>query len=134
MLGIRSYKKIIAVFVTTFLFSFYLLAQTAVMPSVIRAFEKGNSDLLSQNLNTQVEMVLPNHEDIYSKSQASILLKQFFENNKVVLFKIVHQGGRDHTKYAIGKLETEKSNYRVYFMLKSSAGKYKVHLLKIEEE
>jgi hypothetical protein len=98
-----------------------------------KALKLGNATELAKHFNTNIELVVGKNEDVYSKSQAQVILKDFFVNHKPTAFKIIHKGG-DKAKFVIGSLETETNKYRVYFFLKDKDGSALIHKLRIEED
>lgn len=98
------------------------------------AFKAGNAQALSKYFNINVELVIQDSEDVYSKAQAEQIVKQFFIKFPPNDFVIVHQGGKDDSKYGIGSLKTSKGNFRVYFLLKMKNGVPFIHQLRIEPE
>ncbi len=94
----------------------------------------GNVDELSKYFNTSLELVVLDKEDVYSKQQAVQILKDFFTKYKAKNFTLLHQGGKEEAQYAIGTLETEKGNFRVYFLVRQKGAQTLIHQLRIEEE
>lgn len=101
---------------------------------IFDAMKVGNATELAKYFNSSIELVILEKEEIYSKQQAEQVLRNFFSNNKVTSFTLLHQGGRDGAKYAIGNLKTENKSFRVYFLVKDDSGKPLIHQLRIEEE
>ncbi len=101
---------------------------------IFKAFEVGNVETLSSYFNESIELILLDEEGIYSKAQATQILKDFFNKNRPKKFSILHQGGSDKVKYAIGTLETPKQKYRINFLVKMNDGKPLIHQLRIQEE
>jgi len=103
---------------------------------LILALKSGNDKTLSGYFNQNIELVVPGHDDVFSKSQAQQLVAQFFKENQTKSFTIIHQGasGNEGASYAIGTLGTVNGNFRVYFLLKTSNGKAYIHQLRIEKQ
>ena len=101
---------------------------------IAESFRKGNSRELARHFNNNIELVVLDNEDVYSKSQAEIILRNFFLANKPVKFELLHQGGKESSRYAIGNLETENGDFRIYFLLKLRGGIPLIHLLRVEVE
>ncbi len=99
---------------------------------IAEAFSKGHSRNLARHFNNNIELVVPDHEDVYSKSQAELILRGFFSEHKPVKFEYLHKGGKEASRYGIGSLETEKGDFRIYFLLKVADGTPLIHLLRIE--
>ncbi len=102
--------------------------------TISAAFKTGNSKELVKHFNSNVELVILENEDVYSKTQAEMILRDFFDKYPPKNFAILHQGGKNGSKYAIGDLTTSKGNFRVYFLLKKTEDSYLIHQLRIEKE
>ena len=119
-------------------YSLFLLALTGAsvsqeIPSgVVESFKKGNAKELSRHFNDNVELVVLNNENVYSKSQAELILRDFFSANTPVKFELLHQGGPVSSRFGIGNLATANGDFRIYFLLKRKDEVYLIHLLRIE--
>lgn len=79
----------------------------------------GNANQLSRYFDTRVDISLPGKSDNYSKSQAEMILKDFFANNKVKNFQIKHRGeNKDGSLFCVGTLQTTNGNFRTKFFMK----------------
>jgi hypothetical protein len=101
---------------------------------IINGFSKGNASALSDYMSSTLELTLNDKEEIYSKTQAEIILRKFFTDNPPSQFKIIHQGGKEKSKYAIGKLSSGTKSFRITFLLKTVENKVLIHQLRIENE
>jgi hypothetical protein len=107
---------------------------TDVPSGIFTAFKTGNSKALASYFNSSIELVILDKEDVYSKTQAEQIVKEFFAKHKPLGFTKLHEGGKDGAKYVIGNLKTSNGTYRVYFLLKNRGGKQYIHQLRIEED
>jgi hypothetical protein len=114
------------------IFSNQLKAQ--VPDEIIQSLKTGNSKTLSAYFNQNVELVVLENDNVYSKAQAQQIVNKFFSSNPPESFSIIHQGGKEGAQYVIGNLVTGKGTYRVYFLLKKSDGKDYIHQLRIESQ
>ncbi len=114
------------------LYSNQLKAQ--IPDEIIQSLKTGNSKTLSDYFNQNVEMVVLENDNVYSKAQAQQIVNKFFSSNPPENFTIIHQGGKEGAQYVIGNLITSKGTYRVYFLLKKNSGKDYIHQLRIEEQ
>ena len=69
-----------------------------------------------------------------SKTQAEIILRDFFTQNPAKKFELLHEGGKEASKYAIGNLKSSTGSFRITFLLKSVNSKVFIHQLRIEKE
>jgi len=84
--------------------------------------------------NQNVELVVLENDNVYSKAQAQQIVNKFFSSNPPESFTVIHQGGKEGAQYVIGNLVTGKGTYRVYFLLKKNGGKDYIHQLRIEAQ
>jgi len=108
--------------------------QPRIPAGISIAFRSGSAAGLSEYLNSTVELVMPDKEDFYSKSIAESILKDFFTRYHTREFVIRHQGAKGDAQYAIAVLETDKGNFRVYFLLKKVNDNPLIHQIRIEAD
>ena len=109
-------------------------AQGSIPPGISQALKAGSAKDLVKFMNNNVEMVILDKEGIYSKSQAEMILRDFFSKNQPKKFSLMHQGGKAESKYGIGDLTTGTQTFRIYFLLKTTNGKSLIHQFRIEKE
>lgn len=126
--------KLLTSFIAIFFLSLSVFAQ--IPDDLILSLKSGNDKILSEYFNQNIELVVPGHDDVFSKSQAQQLVAKFFKESVPESFSIIHQGssGNEGARYAIGTLVTAKGNFRVYFLLKTSNNKAIIHQLRIEKQ
>lgn len=111
----------------------HVAAQSSeVPPEIISALDKGDAGKLSAYLNTNVELVVGNKNDVFSKQQASGIITDFFRTNKVSSFQLLHKGNKEVTSFAIGEIKTNTGNYRVYVLTRKSGNQTVIQQLRIE--
>jgi Domain of unknown function (DUF4783) len=112
---------------TTFLLgSFVLFASFTTqssIDSVISALRSGNSNELAKYFDDTIELTLPDKSDSYSKAQAQLIVKDFFDNNGVKNFELKHKGDSPGGHFCIGTLQTSSGNFRTNVFMKTKNGK-----------
>ena len=103
-----------------------------IFTELASSFRSGNVKEIAKYFGASVDVVLPSSDDQYSKSQAEIVLKNFFDSNTPTAFNIEHQGAGGNGKYMVGKLSTSRGNFKVYVFIKDSGGQKTISELKIE--
>ena len=101
---------------------------------VVSGFNQGKAELISKYFISNIELTIDNKENIYSKTQAEIILRDFFKKNIPQSFGINHEGGRGDSKWIIGTLKTTQGNYRITILLKQENNKTLIHQLRIEKD
>jgi hypothetical protein len=78
----------------------------------------GNAMLVARYFDQAVEINLPDKGGSYSKSQAEIVLKDFFDNNPVKGFEVIHKGQNAGSQFCIGTLLTRNGSFRTTIFMK----------------
>ncbi|HOK36575.1 MAG TPA: DUF4783 domain-containing protein [Paludibacteraceae bacterium] len=105
---------------------------TAIPPDIISSFNNGDASRLSNYLNDNVELVLGNNNNVYSKQQTLTILSDFFKKNKVNGFQVLHQGEKETSNFIIGTLKTSNDDFRVYILMRKTNNKTLILQLRIE--
>lgn len=108
--------------VSTFLLLSSFLPQSNI-DGVIGALRSGNSADLSKYFDDNVELTLPDKSDSYSKAQAQLIVKDFFNNNRVKGFELKHKGDSPSGQFAIGTLQTNAGSFRTNVFMKIKGGR-----------
>lgn len=125
--------KIFRIFLILFFFPLIAFNQNKTADAIQLSLKNGNSSNLSKYFNTNIELTIIDKQDIYSKTQAEGLLKDFFTKNIPSSFSIIHKGGKEDAQYYVGKLQTSTGTYRVSYLLKGEDQNAKIHQLRIEK-
>lgn len=105
-----------------------------VIDDVAVAFKSGNSKELVKYFSSTVELSILNKEDIYSSTQAELILRDFFQKNQVSETKVIHKVVSNvNYKFGVVLLSTGKGIYRASYELKNNAGKFLITQIRIEE-
>ncbi len=100
-----------------------------------KALGSGNADALGQYFDQDVEISLADREDVYARTQAVGVVRQFFSQNTPRGFQQMHQGaskGSD-AQYCIGNLTTATGTFRVYLYAKNSGGKFLIQEIRFDK-
>jgi hypothetical protein len=135
MLKINHFKRtfIFLLFYIIFQPKIYTYAQGNIPQALIEALKAGNTTDLTKFFNTSIELAILDQEDIYSKQQAELIIKDFFSKHMPTNFVILHKGGKEGSQYAIGNLATVKGSFRVTLLIKQHNNKLFIHQLRFEE-
>jgi hypothetical protein len=121
-------------FLLSILFSLFTYLDTSIPQPIVDALKNGNASELAKYFNVNIDLTILDKQDIYSKTQAESLLKEFFAKNVPSNFKIIHQGGKDDAQYFIGALTTSTGIYRVSILMKGQGKSFLIHQFRIEKE
>lgn len=92
--------------------------------AVATAIRMGNVNQLSPFFDVRVDISLPDKSDTYSKTQAEMVIGDFFNTNVVQNFRITQQGESGGTFFCAGILQTRAGNYRTTLFFKHKGDKH----------
>lgn len=87
----------------------YAADNTAIMS----AFKNGNADELKDNLDKDLELVIPGVNKRSTSEETIKHLKGFFSKNKPTGFTILHEAEKKENGFYVGKLTSSGGEYRV---------------------
>jgi hypothetical protein len=111
----------------------FCLTSFVSVDEVESAIKNGNASQLSKYFDNTIEITLTDKSNTYSKSQAELVLKDFFNNNVVKGFEIVHKGNNAGAQFIIGTLETKNGEYRTTIYMKQKGDKQLLQELRFEK-
>ena len=114
---------------TAFLSSFIA---NAGIDEVIAAMKSGNSMMVAKYFDSSVEISMPDKSNSYSKSQAELVLKDFFSSNPVKSFEIIHKGESAGSQFCIGTLQTKNGAFRTTIFMKQKGDMQVLQELRFE--
>ncbi|HTN05327.1 DUF4783 domain-containing protein [Agriterribacter sp.] len=100
---------------------------------VVTAMNTGNVNQLSNYFDKVVEITLHDKSNTYSRSQAEIILKDFFHSYGVKAFRIVHKGSNSGSEFCIGNLQTKYAAFRTTIFMKTRSRKQVLQEIRFEE-
>lgn len=98
-------------------------SQAGGVDNVITALRNGNATELAKYFDDNVEIKLPSKGNSYSRSQATVIMQDFFQNNPVKGFETKFKGDNGGSQYCIGTLQTRSGAYRTTFFMANRNGK-----------
>lgn len=109
-------------------------AQTDLSKHVKETISVGNINALTNHFTENVDISIDGVDAIYSRSQAAMILKKFFENNAVVEYSSEHEGAASSSnQYYIGKMTCKSGKYRVTYFVTSAQNGQKIKQFNIEK-
>ncbi len=116
-------------------FSGIAFCQSDPSSEIIDAIKKGNPVELGNYFNEMVDLNIPGFKELYSKTQASRIIKDFFSNKPVSMVSVSKEGSSaDGSKYIMGTFTAGGKKYSLYFLLRKGKGDYQIYQLQIQSE
>lgn len=107
-----------------------------VVDQVTKAIKNTNADDLAEFFFSTIDLEVGDTDGSFSKSQANIIVRDFFTKNQKKSFQVKHKGSSDDgSKYIIGAYITqENKEFRVYILLKKTENQLLINQLQFEKD
>lgn len=118
------------------LLSFLLIVSFAFashsLADIINAMKSGDAAEVAKFFDSNVEITFPGKSNSYSKSQAQLVITDFFSINPVKSFEVLHKSDNAASQYCIGNLETANGIFRTTIFLKDKGDRQVIQELRFE--
>lgn len=99
-----------------------------------KGLQTGNAAELAKHFDGNVEVTILKTSSSYSKTQAEMVVKNFFNSNVPKGYKAIHNGeSGGGAKYQIGELTTTTKTYRTYLFGKMKGSTFLIQEIRIED-
>ncbi|MCF8302535.1 MAG: DUF4783 domain-containing protein [Bacteroidales bacterium] len=131
----KAQKCLSLIIFLTLVFALDSYSQAKVEQEIYQLIRKGDHKQLAEYFTSTVDITLPDNENTYSKTQAEMIMKDFFNHEKPKAFNVNHRGNsNDGSIYCIGTYKSEKNSFRTYLLIVQKEGKHRIQQIKFEKE
>jgi len=116
--------------ITLILVSFNLKPAYSI-DEVVSAIRTGNSADLAKYFDNRVDIALPDKSDTYSKAQAEMIVRDFFNTKGVTGFEVKHKGENGGAQFCVGILKTRNADYRTHLFMRQRGEKQLLQEIRI---
>ncbi len=101
--------------------------------NIVNALKQGNAAQFSSYFDNFVDLKLPEKDEIKNvgKTQATITVKNFFNENDIKGFDVTSQREMNGTMYITGKLQGSSKNYNITMLMKVKGDKLLIITIRI---
>jgi hypothetical protein len=127
-------KKYLSIFFAGMLLFNNVMAQSKTV-EVINAISGNSIENVIGYFDNVVDITINDNQSTYSKAQAEMVVKNFFNKNNVSDFQVKYKGvaPNDESFYLIGDLRTRgRGVYRAYFFFKQKGKEHVLQEMKFE--
>ena len=126
--------SLIIAITTAVILTFGNIFSTHKVPqSILVAIENGDAENLAIYFNQNIDLQIVEKSGIFNKNQAEILVNDFFEINKPILFEVVQQKEQINSSFAICEFENAiGEKYGIYILVRKFRGENVITKLKIK--
>jgi len=114
----------------------YLVSVAAgPIEKVAELMRQGNVAELTKLFAANVEITMQDDENLYSKTQAGLILDKFFSQNKPTSVKVLHKvNSSQNYIFGVIILNTQKGPYRIAVTLKQTGNTSELIEMRVETE
>lgn len=112
--------------------SMIALFSFAQKDDIVAALKSGNVERMSKYFDQMVDVSVPGKNNTFSKGQAELVLKDFFNLNKVKNFELQHSGSNPSSNFIIGTLITSSGNFRTTVYMRQRGNQQLVQGIEFE--
>jgi hypothetical protein len=106
-----------------------------VIKEITKTIQSMDAKKLADYFSSTIDLELGAINGNYSKTQAEIIMRDFFKDNPVKSFTVNHQGdSEDGSQFFIGTYTSGAKEYRVYGLLKKESNLLVLRQLQFDEE
>ena len=121
MTKINNYKmkKIAGLALVAVSLLLYSFRPSYSIDEVVSAIRTGNASELAKYFDERVDISLPDKSDTYSKTQAAMIIRDFFNTKGVTGFEVKHKGEQGGAQFCVGELRTKQGTYRTNLFMRN---------------
>lgn len=99
---------------------------------ILGGIRKGDAIIISRHFDNLVEITVSEKSNSYSRTQAEIILRDFFSTHTVRNFTMVHRSSSNASELYVGMLTTSRGEFRTSVLVKYKGDKKLVQELRFE--
>ncbi len=125
-------RKIIILVALLLTCSFVLKAN--LPEGIASGFRSGNAQIVSKYLAPTLEVSIVGNSSMYSKTQATQVLRDFFNSNSPQNIVEKHNGGRGNSQFSVFSFATGSEKFRATIFYKGSGEAARISQITIEKD
>jgi len=120
------------IYLVPFFLTLSVCAAGHSVDEIMVALSKGDAIGVSRHFDQVVEITVSDRNNSYSRTQAQMVLKEFFSLREVRQFRMIHKANSADAEYYVGLLSTSNGDFRTSFRVKYRGGKRLIQELRFE--
>ena len=126
--------KLLLIFVSLlFSISTASAQQIDVIDVLAKYFNSADASKISTYFSSTLELDILSEENVHSKAQAELIMRDFFSKNKPASVKILHRlSSNPNYKLAVFGMSTSKDKFRISISLSSNDDGFLIKQIRIE--
>lgn len=125
-------RKIIIL--TLLLFSLSVSLRANLPQGIAKGFRSGDAQVVAQYLEPTLEISIVGNRSMYSKIQATQVLREFFNSHSPKNIVEKHNGGRGNSQFSVFSFTTGSEKFRATIFYKGSGEQARISQITIEKD
>ncbi len=125
-------RKIIILVVLLFTLSISLKAN--LPQGIAKGFRAGDAQVVAKYLAPTLEISIVGNSSMYSKTQATQVLRDFFNSHNPKKIVEKHNGGRGNSQFSVFSFATGSEKFRATIFYKGSGEEARISQITIEKD
>jgi hypothetical protein len=111
-------------------------SQAELLEEITVSFRTADHRMLAKHFSGKIEINLLEQSNVYSKTQAEMVMKDFFGKYVPEDFQILYKNNpsNDQVRFAIGQLESSAGRFRIFFILKNIDNQLYIQEMRFEQD
>ncbi len=101
---------------------------------IANGFRSGDAQVVAKYLGATLEISIVGNRSMYSKTQATQVLREFFNANSPKNIVEKHNGGRGNSQFSVFTFATGTDKYRATIFYKGSGEQARISQITIEKD
>ena len=101
---------------------------------IVAALKTGSVEKMAKYFDNTVDVTVPGKSNSFSKGQAELVIRDFFNLNKVRNFEVQHSGSNPSSNFIIGTLTTAGGTYRTTVFMRTKGDKRLIQGVEFEQK
>ena len=104
-----------------------------IIENVTQSFRAANTQDLSKHFASTVELDILSDQDVYSKAQTELILKDFITKHPIISVKTLHRlDSNPNYRFSVVLMNTGAGKFRVSFSMKNTSGSFLITEISIK--
>ncbi len=122
------------IIITLLMLVLSVVTSLALPTGITNGFSSGNAEAVAKYFDPTLEVSVLGKRSMYSKTQATQVLREFFNGNQPSNLTEKHNGGRGNSQFSVFTFSTGNGTFRTTIFYKGAGETAKISQIKIEKD
>ncbi|PID95729.1 MAG: hypothetical protein CSA94_00070 [Bacteroidetes bacterium] len=122
------------IIIALFVFVVSVIVNASLPTGIESGFRSGDAQAVAKYFDPTLEMSISGKRSMYSKTQATQVLREFFNANQPSNLKEKHSGGKGNSQFSVFTFTSGNGKYRATVFYKGTGDSSRISQIKIEKD